>query len=153
MSQRRQFDPNELMTVSPDSSLDRARVFVYGTLQPGECNYCYCADAVVEKCPAIVYGQLFDLPLGYPALTPGATVVYGYLLEFADDSILPQLDALEDYVPHRPIEQNEYVRTLIPTFSLEFQPLGSAWVYQMTQTQAQGLGGVLMLQGRWTGRC
>jgi gamma-glutamylcyclotransferase (GGCT)/AIG2-like uncharacterized protein YtfP len=153
MSQHRQVDPNELMTVSPDSALDRARVFVYGTLQPGECNYDYCASAVVEKQPAIVYGQLFDLPLGYPALTPGDAVVYGYLLQFADDSILRQLDELEDYVPHRPIEQNEYVRTLIPTFSLERQPLGTAWVYQMTRTQAQGLGGVLLSQGRWTGCC
>jgi gamma-glutamylcyclotransferase (GGCT)/AIG2-like uncharacterized protein YtfP len=131
----------------------RLKVFVYGTLKPGECNYDrYCAHAVVGKQAAIVYGQLFDLPLGYPALTPGPGVVHGFLLEFANDSVLAQLDELEEYDPQRPIEQNEYVRIRVKTFSPQHQPLGVAWAYQMPLEQAKRFGGVRLPHGLWQGR-
>jgi gamma-glutamylcyclotransferase (GGCT)/AIG2-like uncharacterized protein YtfP len=136
------------------SSILPLKVFVYGTLKPGECNYDrYCADTVVAKQAAIVYGQLFDLPFGYPALTPGPGVVHGFVLEFADASVLSQLDELEDYDPQRPIDQNEYVRLPLETFSLQYQPLGVAWAYQMSLEQAKRLGGVRLPQGWWQGRC
>ncbi|NET53980.1 MAG: gamma-glutamylcyclotransferase, partial [Merismopedia sp. SIO2A8] len=42
------------------------KVFVYGTLKPGEVNYDqYCASKVVEEIRAIAFGELFDLPIGY----------------------------------------------------------------------------------------
>lgn len=129
------------------------RVFVYGTLKPGECNYDrYCAGRVVEVQAAIVYGQLFDLPLGYPAMTPGTLPVYGVLLSFVDPAILRELDDLEDYDPHRPTDANEYVRVQTQVFSLNGELLGSAWVYQMEQEQAKRLGGVFLPNGIWTGR-
>ena len=38
------------------------KVFVYGTLKPGECNYLrYCEGKVVDACPAIARGELFAL--------------------------------------------------------------------------------------------
>jgi gamma-glutamylcyclotransferase (GGCT)/AIG2-like uncharacterized protein YtfP len=129
------------------------KVFVYGTLKPGECNYDrYCARAVVAQQAAIVYGQLFDLPLGYPALTPGSGIVHGVLLEFAENGVLTQLDELEDYDPRRPIEQNEYVRIRVKTFSPQHQPLGVAWAYQMPLEQAKRSGGVRLSDGVWRGR-
>ena len=128
------------------------RVFVYGTLKPGECNFDrYCAAKVVEMQEAIGLGQLYDLPFGYPAMTTGINDVYGYLLSFDDPNILLNLDVLEDYQPDRPATENEYIRTEIETFSLERQPLGLAWVYRMTPEMAKRLNGILLPSGRWTG--
>ena len=127
------------------------RVFVYGTLKPGEYYYDrYCAAKVVEAQAAFAYGQLFDLPLGYPAMTMGNFRVYGFVLSFADPDVLQELDELEDYAIDRPADQNEYVRVETETFSPDHQPLGSAWVYLMNLEQAKRSGGVLLPDGCWT---
>jgi gamma-glutamylcyclotransferase (GGCT)/AIG2-like uncharacterized protein YtfP len=128
------------------------RVFVYGTLKPGECNYDrYCAASVVEVREAMVYGQLFDLPFGYPAMTLGNSPVYGFVLSFAERTVLKQLDELEDYAPDRPADQNEYIRIETQTFSLDHQPLDPAWVYLMDLEQAKRSGGIFLPSGCWTG--
>lgn len=127
------------------------KVFVYGTLKPGECNYeAYCAGQVVEMQQALTYGKLFDLPFDYPAMTQGDRPIHGYLLSFADASILSDLDELEDYSPDRSDVQNEYVRQQIEVFSPEGQSLGTAWVYLMSAERAIGMGGVLLPDGKWT---
>jgi len=65
------------------------RVFVYGTLKPGEANYKrYCANKVVDVKKAFAQGKLFALPMGYPAMTLGDSQVYGYLLSFSNPRIL-----------------------------------------------------------------
>lgn len=143
------------------------KVFVYGTLKPGEQYYDrYCAGKVIQQQQAMAYGELFDFPqLGYPAMTTGSSRVYGVVLTFADASSLEQLDELEDYQPNRPPEQNEYIRVPIETFSPDIsdhsnsldhpsddQSLGWAWVYLMERRQAEQLGGVRVPQGNWTGR-
>src|SRR5690349_10733757 len=114
-------------------SAELLRVFVYGTLKPGEQYHDrYCADKVIGAREAIVYGQLFDFPeLGYPGMTEGSSPVYGVILTFADPRVLHALDELEGYDPHRPRWQNEYIRSKTETFSLEHQPLVWAWVYLM----------------------
>lgn len=130
---------------------DLLRVFVYGTLKPGECNYDrYCAPHVVEVQEAMVYGQLFDLPLGYPAMTLGTFPVYGFVLSFVDRMVLNELDWLEDYDANRPAEQNEYIRVKVETFSLDHQSLGPVWVYLMQLERAKRSGGVFLPNGRWT---
>jgi gamma-glutamylcyclotransferase (GGCT)/AIG2-like uncharacterized protein YtfP len=54
------------------------RVFVYGTLKPGEANYQrYCAGKVVDAERTSVLGKLFALPMGYPAMTLGEYSVHG----------------------------------------------------------------------------
>ncbi|MBD3882871.1 gamma-glutamylcyclotransferase [Phormidium tenue FACHB-886] len=127
------------------------RVFVYGTLKPGECNFdLYCAGRVVQMQPAIAYGTLFDLPFGYPAMTGGDRPVYGYLLGFSDPAILIALDELEDFDPCRPADCNEYVRVKQAVFDLEGRSLGEAWVYLMQPELVERAGGVLLLQGKWT---
>jgi gamma-glutamylcyclotransferase (GGCT)/AIG2-like uncharacterized protein YtfP len=126
------------------------KVFVYGTLKPGECNYQpYCAGRVIEVHPAIAFGQLYDLPLGYPAMTLGNSAVQGYLLTLTDSAALDILDELEDYHPQRSPDQNEYIRQRVDTFNLNHQPLGPAWAYLMELEQVKRLDGILLPQAIW----
>ncbi|MBD2335384.1 gamma-glutamylcyclotransferase [Calothrix sp. FACHB-156] len=128
------------------------RVFVYGTLKPGEVNYKrYCAGKVVDVKRAIAPGKLFALQMGYPAMTLEDSQVQGYLLSFADLKILSQLDELEDYQPQRQISENLYNRQEIEIFNLQGLSLGLAWVYFMSPDRVQQLGGMLQTDGWWTG--
>lgn len=129
------------------------KVFVYGTLKPGEANYHrYCHPWVIEARPAIVYGRLYHLPLSYPALTSGNLPVQGFLLSFKETAILADLDELEDYQADRPLEMNEYFRIQTEIFEAapDRQPLGAAWVYQMRLDLIEQLGGVWLPSGQWT---
>lgn len=134
------------------SAFEEVRVFVYGTLKPGEENYeHYCKNHCKAE-EAVVFGQLYDLPFGYPALTVGSSPVYGFLLSFADPDILVRLDALEDYDPTRSPDQNEYFRLKTEVFNLANQPIGWAWTYCMEPAQVRRFGGVLLPTGRWFGQ-
>ncbi|MFB2983681.1 gamma-glutamylcyclotransferase [Microseira sp. BLCC-F43] len=127
------------------------KVFVYGTLKPGEINYQrFCAGKVVEEKRAIAQGHLFALPFGYPAMTPGDGRVQGYVLTFADPEVLDALDRLEDYHRERPPEQNEYNRQLIETFNLSDEPLETAWVYLMSPHLVRSYGGIFLPSGWWS---
>jgi gamma-glutamylcyclotransferase (GGCT)/AIG2-like uncharacterized protein YtfP len=130
--------------------LEPLQIFVYGTLKPGESNYeRYCEGRILQAQAAIMMGQLYDLPLGYPAMTSGNAAVYGFLLSFADPALLVQLDELEEYNPNRPVEQNEYIRVIAEAFDLNYRSLGPAWVYQMEQSLVNKVGGILLTQGIW----
>lgn len=133
------------------------RVFVYGTLKPGEANYqAYCAGRVVECVEAIAFGTLYDLPLGYPAMTVGSAPVHGYLLTFHDLTVLQELDELEDYSTTRPPEDNEYRREWIEVFENQKflqghrRTLGFAWIYLMSEALVKTLGGSILVTGCWT---
>ena len=128
------------------------RIFVYGTLKPGEVNYqFYCAKYIVECFPAVANGFLYELPIGYPGMTNGKGKVYGFVLSFSEPKILLQLDKLEDYHPERFPEENEYQRQKIPTFGLDGQSLGTVWSYLMLPEKVKLLGGKLLSDGYWTG--
>lgn len=132
--------------------LNTVNIFVYGTLKPGESNYQrYCAGKVLSAKRAIARGQLFDLPMGYPAMTVGDSLVHGYLLSFPDETVLPYLDLLEDYDPHRPEAENEYNRRPIETYDPTMASLCWAWVYLMSLEQIYSCGGVLLPEGWWSG--
>jgi gamma-glutamylcyclotransferase (GGCT)/AIG2-like uncharacterized protein YtfP len=136
------------------------QIFVYGTLKPGYQPYeRFCAKTVRQVHPAIVAGQLYHLPLGYPALIAGDQWVQGYLLAFADEGILTELD---DYEQHDPevvqaicgnvlIADVSYQRLSIPVFTPQNHPLGMAWAYMMTQQQVQILQGERVRSGNWQG--
>ena len=127
------------------------KVFVYGTLKPGEINYQrFCAGKVIEEKRAIAQGHLFALPFGYPAMTPGDGRVQGYLLTFADSEVLCALDRLEDYHPERLPEHNEYNRQLIETFNLAGEPLETAWAYLMSPHLVRSYGGIFLPSGWWS---
>lgn len=126
-------------------------VFVYGTLKPGEYNYQrYCQGRVMAQHPALAYGRLFRLSLGYPGMVQGDGIVQGVILSFSDPNIFLDLDQLEDYQPHRPPEQNEYQRQQIPVYELNQQPLGLVWTYLMDIKKVQSYSGVLIPDGCWT---
>ncbi|MEO1522492.1 MAG: gamma-glutamylcyclotransferase [Cyanobacteria bacterium J06633_2] len=130
---------------------DLVKVFVYGTLKPGEFYYSqYCEGHVVETFTAIAYGTLFDLPMGYPAMTLGDRPVHGVVLCFENAACLSALDELEDYVPGRSPEENEYNRRQVNIFSQDGIPLGSAWTYIMDTAKALALGGAMVSNGTWT---
>ena len=132
-------------------TLSKIKIFVYGTLKPGEVNYHrYCAGRLVEEKPAIASGLLFHLSLGYPAMTLGDGKVYGYLLTFINSDILMLLDELEDYEPNRSPLENEYNRQVLEICDLEGRMLGSAWTYLMTDEQIQHHRGIPVTSGSWS---
>lgn len=126
------------------------RVFVYGTLKPGEVNYRHLCDGRIHRSlPAIAPGDLYDLPVGYPALTPGTGDVQGYVLEFDDEALLAALDDLEAYDPQRSPAENLYNRIEAAVVDAQRRPLGTVWLYQMTVELAQAMGGVKVEDGVW----
>jgi gamma-glutamylcyclotransferase (GGCT)/AIG2-like uncharacterized protein YtfP len=129
------------------------RVFVYGTLKPGERNYLrYCTGVAVTAQAATARGRLYALPAGYPAMTTGDGWVHGFVLSFEDESMLSALDELEGYLPDRPQAENEYFRVEVETFAPDGQPLGPAWVYQVAPAEVQRWGGVPLPGGTWQSR-
>ncbi|MGF1541093.1 MAG: gamma-glutamylcyclotransferase [Pleurocapsa sp.] len=126
-------------------------VFVYGTLKPGESNYgSYCEGLVRSQTLAYTQGNLYNLSLGYPGLTEGDNQVKGVLLTFSNSDILLSLDQLEDYLEDRPLECNEYYRTLVPVYSLQDEFLGKAWCYLMTIDKVRQYHGKAIALGWWT---
>lgn len=130
-------------------------VFVYGTLKPGgRYHDAYCGGFNFEGIEATTRGRLFDFPqLGYPGAVESETEsIHGVLLRFQhpESEILPRLDKLEGYDPHRADQFNEYyrkqveVRTESPTGRLY-----RAWCYFMTKEIVHRLGGAFIASGRW----
>ncbi|WP_009634195.1 gamma-glutamylcyclotransferase family protein [Synechocystis sp. PCC 7509] len=127
------------------------KVFVYGTLKPGERNYhLFGAAKVIEVQQAIAYGKLYNLPMGYPAaIFPESYLVRGYLLTFLQRAFLQALDELEDYDPSQPTSQNLYQRHQIEVYKYNKESLGKAWTYSMNQQQINGYGGIFISDGWW----
>jgi gamma-glutamylcyclotransferase (GGCT)/AIG2-like uncharacterized protein YtfP len=138
-------------------------IFVYGTLQPGHRPYqTLCQKYPHEIKRAIVYGELYHLPIGYPAIvTGGDRPIYGHQLRFQDPEILKILD---DYEQHDPIELQRhyprldsnramtelaYDRQSIATFTPDRQPLEQSWAYTMTIAQIHPLQGHPLPNGKW----
>ncbi|WP_051358072.1 gamma-glutamylcyclotransferase family protein [Rubidibacter lacunae] len=89
-------------------------VFVYGTLKPGGANYAtYCAGKAIVVGRAHIIGQLYDLPLGYPAAIAAGGRIEGYLLAFAHPTSLADLDELEGCNPDGLPTANDYYRKLV----------------------------------------
>lgn len=104
------------------------RLFVYGTLQQGECRAHLLKDCLAEPVRAgRVRGRLIDLG-GYPGLLPTTSTewVYGELLTVTDiEDTLFELDQVEGFAGHG--KENLYDRVLITVETQQEQYL--AWVY------------------------
>ena len=142
-----------------EADVDELSVFVYGTLKPGgRYHQRYCGADLTEAIPALVKGRLYDFPqLGYPAMTAGEDWVAGYVLEFVRPAavcavILQRLDALEDYQPGRPADENDYVRCQVQTFSRERARSQIAWGYVMPEERVRSQGGIYLPDGTWPAR-
>ena len=140
--------------------MENLHVFVYGTLKPGGVNFdCYCGDRVIATRRAYIYGELYDLPkLGYPGIIHGTSHVNGFVLSFDSQTILPALDALEDYDPHRNPAENDYNRESIVAYLSAVgvtSPVEnrtttiSAWAYFMNPDLVRRSGGILLPDGWW----
>lgn len=128
-------------------------VFVYGTLKPGEANYLsYCNGKVKSQISGYTRGELYALPMGYPAMTSGNNKVYGVCLSFSDSKVLKDLDLLEDYQEQRVAEKNEYYRCLTPIYSLDGRAIAQAWAYYMTRDRVLQYRGRKVTSGCWRGR-
>jgi gamma-glutamylcyclotransferase (GGCT)/AIG2-like uncharacterized protein YtfP len=126
------------------------RVFVYGTLKPGQSNHsAYCGDRIIAVQTAKVRGQLFDLSMGYPGMVSGKDWVKGYMLSFTDEAVLVDLDRLEDYSSDRPSHENEYQREWVEVFDRAERSQGFAWAYFMSQEKVEQSGGILVADGEW----
>jgi len=75
------------------------RLFVYGTLMPGEVNHLLIEQHVRSARPATIEGVLVDLG-AFPALIAGDGIVEGMLLELASEAI-EITDRLEGFHPDR----------------------------------------------------
>lgn len=129
------------------------RVFVYGTLKPGESNYqYYCKGKTVAEIPAYTWGQLYHLPIGYPGMTQGNNKVMGWLLSFEDKQILASLDLLEDYQEWRVSQLNEYNREKLPIYNLAGDSLGKAWCYVMSLAKVLEKKGILVEDEQWNSK-
>jgi gamma-glutamylcyclotransferase (GGCT)/AIG2-like uncharacterized protein YtfP len=130
---------------------DLCRLFVYGTLKPGERAFDrFCRPYAIAVEPAQVRGRLYHLSPGYPAMTlePGGWV-RGVVLRFQSEMPLTPIDRFEDYDPERP-DRSEYSRLQLPTYSLDEQPLGVAWVYVMQPARVAHLLGQWLPEGHWS---
>nr|WP_281260149.1 gamma-glutamylcyclotransferase family protein [Deinococcus planocerae] len=129
------------------------RVFVYGTLMPGERNAHVAArgGAFVAR-PAHLPGfrLLHLLPEAYPAVVPGSAEdgVRGHVLTYAPEdwgAALPFLDALEGVGEVPPLYTRERV-----TVTLEGGETQAAWVYVYANAPRLACPGVVPLpDGDW----
>jgi gamma-glutamylcyclotransferase (GGCT)/AIG2-like uncharacterized protein YtfP len=127
------------------------QVFVYGTLKPGGFYWPhFCEGKVSSATPAKIYGELYDLHVGYPGVfMRGTSWVHGYILSFRELKDFKQLDVLEGYEPNRPLEANEYVRLQVECFNTEGKALGKVWAYQMTEATYKEFSGTRIDAGVW----
>ena len=133
---------------SPTSTL---KVFVYGTLKPGEANYAgYCDRLVKSQTLGYTNGILYDLPVGYPAMTEGENKVQGFLLTFDNHNILDSLDLLEDYQAQRLPDLNEYYRRLVSVYDPNGKLIDRAWAYFMTPQRVKQYRGTIITSGWWS---
>lgn len=144
MRNDRSADPEHLTTSPP------ARVFVYGTLMPGERNAPVAArGGVFEAAPARLAGfRLLHLsPEAYPGIVPGhpGEVVVGSLLTYvlADwPRALPFLDELEGVHDTPPLYRREAV-----TVRLKSGERQVAWTYVYADAARLTRPGVAVVAG------
>ena len=132
------------------------KLFVYGTLQPGQRSWPLIASAISAHIPASVRGfTLWDLPSrGYPALTLGDDEVFGHLLSVKpheQGSTLSTLDTLEGY-DQAALERSLYWRAQCVAYpqGTDMAP-HQAWIYRYNPSRAAELEeqGIPLRPGRW----
>ena len=112
-----------------------ARVFVYGTLMPGEPRWPILSPLSSSRRTDRVAGRLIDTGYGYPGLLEGHGQVHGWVVDLAEpDVALPMLDAIEGTT------RGLYQRVLVTTGA------GAVcWTYRYLQAKP----GDCDLDGQW----
>jgi len=127
------------------------RLFVYGTLKPGGVYWeQYCRGVASDIGEARVGGEIYHLPMGYPAASLGGTGwIHGYILQLPNSDLLRQLDRLEGYWPGVGGSDNEYVRILAKCRLIDTGEKNDVWFYHMDAKRIQARGGLLIPDGDW----
>jgi len=123
------------------------KVFVYGTLMKGFCNYKrYLEGRVSRITSGRTHGLLYHLPEGYPALLEGNETIEGEIMEPVDEDLLKTLDRLEGYSESD--SNNLYVREVrnILTDSGKEMP---CWIYIYADEKYAKENGILVPNGNW----
>lgn len=88
------------------------KVFVYGTLMKDMHNHHLIEPFIKHLENAKAFGQLYDLPFGYPAMITGNEEIWGEIIELKDVEVaLNVLDRLEGYSGEESL-RNLYNRTV-----------------------------------------
>ena len=98
---------------------------VYGLLRAGESGFAQFGleHAFAPLGPCVLPGQLYDLG-AYPGLVDAPGEVIGELFEVRDASVMPRVDAFEDYWPEDRA-RSRYERRKVRLI----EPDRDAWVY------------------------
>lgn len=107
------------------------KLFVYGTLMPGESNYGLIERHVRSARPGSIKGVLVDLG-AFPALIPGDGIVRGMLLELASEAI-EITDRLEGY--RHSGNRSLYLRKEV-VVQLDNGEQATAWTYEYANPAA-----------------
>jgi gamma-glutamylcyclotransferase (GGCT)/AIG2-like uncharacterized protein YtfP len=99
------------------------KLFVYGTLLPGESNYGLVKPFLRASKPGVIGGRLYDAG-EYPGLVLSAYDMVSGLWYTVDNEAMVVLDELEGY--RGPHYMNEYERVWI---SDAMDPSVQGWVY------------------------
>jgi len=128
------------------------KVFVYGTLMPGGFYWDrYCEGRVERWWKARIRGEIYHLPLGYPAARLGGPHwIYGVVLVLRDRRALEGIDELEGFSPKNPDDPSrEYLRKRVEALGEGGEPPQQVWAYEMDLAKINGLGGVRIESGLW----
>jgi gamma-glutamylcyclotransferase (GGCT)/AIG2-like uncharacterized protein YtfP len=106
-------------------------IFVYGTLQRGQCRERCWPLPPLRIEPATVRGELYDLG-PYPALIEGDYCVAGELCHLAADDLTPTLEELDRVEGYLGRANDLYQRVTITCQTAE-GPV-EAWTYRYAQT-------------------
>ncbi len=124
-------------------------LFVYGTLMTGFCNHKqYIAPWANRIIPALINGELYHLPQGYPALLEGEGVIRGELVFLPNiDIIIKSIDDLEDY--YGPGGDNMYRREITEVELIETGDKVFAYVYFYCDEKYVRQKGIHVVHGDW----
>lgn len=103
------------------------RVFVYGTLRPGQPAHDLVAPSIARLESATTSGLLYALGDGYPGYASGAGMVHGEVIWLTDPAAT--LRRLDDY------EGEEFTR-VVCTVALQSGLEVTAWIYAFTDSAA-----------------
>tara|TARA_R100000027_G_scaffold61057_1_gene52187 strand:- start:21883 stop:22317 length:435 start_codon:yes stop_codon:yes gene_type:complete len=138
------------MEIESPGWFEDLRVFVYGTLKPGGFYWQrFCEGKVDRWWPARTRGEVYHLPIGYPASVFGGDCwIQGVVLEMKDIEAMKGLDSLEGFDPYRTVG-NDYRRLRVEVFDLESDRVDRVWSYEMDLRKIVGQGGIRVESGNW----
>lgn len=125
------------------------KIFVYGTLKQGFCNYPKIHPFCKNIRSAVLQGILYDLPFGYPGAIDGKGKIRGQVFELNDVELALQiLDELEDYFGPG-CADNVYER-VIREVGLTDGSFEYVYVYLWRNAQLLAHYGRINNEGEWT---